>query len=111
VAIPVSDPDSAEEAEAGYSKNNPFPASALKNYNLNGPGDRQTHQIALSLKGADLIYEVGDALGAFPLNDPNVVDEIIANLPFRASAVPAPEGGEVSLRDALIQYYDIGSLN
>ena len=40
-----------------------------------------------------------------------VVDEIIVNLPFKASDVPTPDGSEVSLREALIQHYDIGSLN
>jgi sulfite reductase (NADPH) flavoprotein alpha-component len=104
--------DTATEAkEVGYSKSNPFPAPVVENYNLNGPGAKQTHQIALSLAGSDLTYEVGDALGVYPLNPADVVDEIIANLPFKASSVPAPDGSEVPLREALIQYYDIGSLN
>lgn len=100
-----------EIADSSYSKANPFPAPVVENYNLNGSGDKQTHQIALSLADSDLAYEVGDALGVFPMNPPDVVDEIIANLPFKASAVPAPDGSEVPLRDALIQHYDIGSLN
>ncbi len=101
----------AEALEIGYSKSNPFPAAVLENRNLNGPGDKQTHQIALSLDGSDLVYEVGDALGVFPLNPPDVVDEIIANLPFKAGDVPTPDGDEVPLRDALVRHYDIGSLN
>lgn len=109
--IPASDHSSAETGESGYSKSNPFPAPVVQNYNLNGPGEKQTHQVALSLAGSDLTYEVGDALGVYPLNPPDVVDEIIANLPFKTSAVPTPDGCEVSLRDALIQHYDIGSLN
>ncbi len=109
--IPAGDHASAEPEESGHSKSNPFPAAVLENRNLNGPGDKQTHQIALSLENSDLAYEVGDALGVYPLNSANVVDEIIANLPFKASDVPAPDGGEVSLRDALIHHYDIGSLN
>ena len=110
-AIPVGDEASAEAVEEGYSKSRPYPAPVVQNYNLNGPGDKQTHQVALSLEGSDLTYEVGDALGVYPLNPPDVVDEIIANLPFKASDVPTPDGGEVSLREALIQHYDIGSLN
>jgi sulfite reductase (NADPH) flavoprotein alpha-component len=102
---------SAEAPENGYSKSKPFPAPVLDNYNLNGPGSKQTHQIALSLEGSDLSYEVGDALGVYPLNPPQVVDEIIANLPFKASPVPAPDGSEIPLREALIRHYDIGSLN
>lgn len=109
--IATRDESTAEAEESGFSKSNPFPAAVVQNYNLNGPGDKQTHQIALSLENSDLAYEVGDALGVYPLNPANVVDEIIANLPFKASEVPAPDGSEVSLRDALIHHYDIGSLN
>ena len=102
----------AEAIEEGYSKSNPFPAPMVQNFNLNGPGEKQTHQVAFSLAGSDLTYEVGDALGVYPLNPPDVVDEIIANLPFKpGDEVPTPEGGEVPLRDALIHYYDLGSLN
>jgi sulfite reductase (NADPH) flavoprotein alpha-component len=102
----VTDP-----AENGYSKSNPYPAAVIDNHNLNGPGDKQTHHIALSLDGSGLNYEVGDALGVYPLNPESVVDEILANLPFKPSSVPAPDGSEVSLRDALIHHYDIGSVN
>lgn len=109
--IPGNVQVAVESAELGYSKARPFPASVVENRNLNGPGEKQTHQIALSLDGSGLEYEVGDALGVYPLNPEAVVDEIIANLPFKPSDVPVPDGGEVSLREALIQHYDIGSLN
>jgi sulfite reductase (NADPH) flavoprotein alpha-component len=102
---------SDEPENVGVSKSNPFPAAIVQNYNLNGPGEKQTHQIALSLEGSGLTYEVGDALGVYPLNAADVVDEIIANLPFEASPVAASDGSEVSLREALIRHYDIGSLN
>ncbi len=110
-AIPSSETASAEHEESGHSKANPFPSAVVQNFNLNGPGDKQTHQIALSLEGSGLEYEVGDALGVYPLNPADVVDEIIANLPFKAGNVPTPDGGETSLREALIHHYDIGSLN
>lgn len=110
--IPAGQQESADAAETGYSKSNPFPSPVVDNYNLNGPGEKQTNHVALSLDGSDLAYEVGDALGVYPLNPSDVVDEIINNLPFKAGSVPAPDGGdEVSLREALIRYYDIGSLN
>ena len=110
-AVLAADPAVEEADEVGYSKNHPFPAPVVENYNLNGPGEKQTHQISLSLAGSDLTYEVGDALGVYPLNSEIVVDEIIANLPCKSSSVPTPDGDEVSLREALIRYYDIGSLN
>lgn len=101
-----------EQVETGYSKKNPFPSPILRNYNLNGPGDKQTHHVELSLEGSGLAYETGDALGVYPTNPPEVVDEILANLPFKTAVdVPLPDGGEASLRDALISSYDIGNLN
>jgi sulfite reductase (NADPH) flavoprotein alpha-component len=100
-----------EIEETGYSKKNPFPSSVLHNYNLNGPGYKQTHHIEISLQGAELNYEVGDALGVYPENPAGVVDEIIAALPFKAGDVPTSTGEEVSLREALIHHYDIGTIN
>ncbi len=100
-----------EQVEEGYNKANPYASPLVSNFNLNGPGDKQTHHIALSLAGSGLEYEVGDALGVYPLNPADVVDEIIANLPFKAAMVAAPDGKEVTLREALIEHYDIGSLN
>ncbi|WP_035603110.1 sulfite reductase subunit alpha [Haloferula sp. BvORR071] len=101
-----------EQVDTGFSKKNPFPSDILANFNLNGPGDKQTHHISLSLDGSGLEYEVGDALGVFPENPSEVVDEILAALPFNTKVfVPLPDGGEVTLREALISSYDIGNLN
>ncbi len=97
-------------AEQGYSKSRPFPSRVIENRNLNGPGPKQTHHVALSLEGSGLTYEVGDALAMFPHNDPRVVDEIIANLPFKADTVPGRDGQEIPFRQALIADYDIGCL-
>ena len=101
-----------EQAETGYSKKNPFPSAILRNFNLNGPGEKHTHHIEMSLEGSGLDYQVGDALGVYPENPPDVVDEILANLPFKTAVdVPLPDGGEGWLRDALISSYDIGNIN
>ncbi|WP_018968647.1 sulfite reductase subunit alpha [Rubritalea marina] len=100
-------------SEEGYSKKNPFPSAILHNENLNTPNTpRETHHIELSLEGSGLEYEVGDALGVYPRNDEALVDEILANLPFKPTdEVPLPGGGEGPLRDALLQGYDIRNLN
>ncbi len=108
----ISAADEADDpAAGGYSKSHPFPSPVVENRNLNRAGDKQTHQVALSLEGSDLVYEVGDALGVYPQNPEDVVDEIIANLPFKPDEVELPDGREVTLREALIHHYDIGSLN
>ena len=102
----------AETEPEGYGKKHPFPSAILANHNLNGAESaKETHHIELSLDGSGLEYQVGDALGVFPSNPPEVVDEIIAALPFNTNEdVPFPDGTEGSLRDALIKHYDIRKL-
>lgn len=112
VEVMPSYDDAIDQAEDGYSKNNPFPSKILKNFNLNKGGAKETHHVELSLEGSELEYEVGDALGLMPANPPEVVDEILANLPFRTDTeVPLPDGSEGPLREALIRHYDIGTIN
>jgi len=108
----VSSDSAEDEAPQGYGKKNPFRSEILNNYNLNGVNSaKQTHHIELSLTGSELEYEVGDALGVMPLNEPDIVDEIIAALPFNTKEeVPLPNGGEAPLSDALIAHYDIRKL-
>jgi len=101
----------AAEIEEGFSKKKPFPSPILENFNLNTGGEKETHHLELSLEGSALDYEVGDALGVYPRNPETLVDLIIANLPFKPGLVPLPDGGEASLRDALISNFDIGTLN
>ena len=106
--------ESDEVWEDGYSKKNPFPATILKNVNLNSAdSERETYHIEFSLEGSGLVYEVGDALGVMPRNSENLVDEMLSNLPFKPTEeVPLIGGsGSASLRDALINHYDIRSLN
>jgi len=109
-AAGMAENEAQDEESEGYSKRKPFPATVIENRNLNGPGAKQTHHLALSLQDSGLEYEVGDALAVFPHNDPRVVDEIIANLPFKAEEVPGRDGGDVPLRQALLEHYDIGAL-
>ncbi|MAF21960.1 MAG: sulfite reductase subunit alpha [Roseibacillus sp.] len=104
--------DSAEGESIPFGKKNPFPSPILRNYNLNGPGaNKETHHVELSLEGAGMDYVVGDALGVFPVNQEDQVDEILDSLPFNTNEqVPIPGGGEGLLRDALMTSYDIRAL-
>lgn len=101
-----------EEQKIPFGKKNPFPATILRSFNLNAPSSpKETYHIELSLEGSELEYEVGDALGVFPRNAEEQVDEILEGLPFNTNEdVPLPDGSEAPLREALITSYDIRSL-
>lgn len=106
-------PTALEQEEDGYSKTRPFPSRLLRQYNLNAASaEKQTQHIEFTLEGSGLDYQVGDALGVVPRNDEALVDELLGHLPFNTKAdVASPDGGEISLRDALIRHYDIRTLS
>lgn len=111
-AASIDTADSAESKSIPFGKKNPFSSLILRNDNLNGPSaQKETHHVELSLEGAGMHYVVGDALGVFPVNQEDQVDEILDSLPFNTNEqVPIPGGGEGSLRDALMTSYDIRAL-
>ncbi len=96
-----------------FGKKNPFPAPILNNYDLNKEGAfKSTHHVEFSLEGSGLEYQAGDALGVFPVNPEAAVEELMAALPFNTGReVPLPGGGEAPLKEALMNNYDIRSLN
>lgn len=57
----------------GYSRKSPFPAKLITNRKLSGEGSaKDVRHFELAM---DLPYEVGDALGVWPTNDPALVEE------------------------------------
>ncbi len=59
------------------------------------------------LAGSGLTYEVGDALGVFPSNCPVLVGEILATLRCDGEEAVKTVDGELPLRLALTQHFDI----
>ncbi len=104
-------PAAEVEEETGWSKKNPFAAKLIDNTPLNTRGSsKDTRHIAFSLTGSGLSYEVGDALGVFVQNCPEVVDGVIAAHGFDPQAeVVLPDGGTAALREALIKHYEVRS--
>jgi sulfite reductase (NADPH) flavoprotein alpha-component len=98
------------EAGIAFSRTNPFPAPLLAVRNLNGPGSgKQVNHVEISLEGSGLAYEAGDALGVFPHNCPELVAEVLAALGCDGEeAVQTPTAGEMPLRRALTECYDLG---
>jgi sulfite reductase (NADPH) flavoprotein alpha-component len=90
-----------------YSKQNPFPARLLANRRLSGDGsEKETRHYEIALEDSGLTYEAGDALGIFPVNCPELVNDILGELGCDGEeAVPVP-GGELPVRKALGTVFD-----
>jgi sulfite reductase (NADPH) flavoprotein alpha-component len=92
-----------------YSRTNPFPAKMLVNRRLSGPeSEKDTRHFELDLTGWGLRFEVGDSVGVYPTNDPDLVDEIIRALGGTGSEpVPRLKGEPTTFREALLRDYSI----
>ncbi len=95
--------------DSPYSRKNPFPATLRVNRLLTGAAsEKETRHYELDLSGSGLTYEVGDSLGVFANNDPELVEEILRVLHFTGEEpVTDPEGQTVPIRQALLRNYII----
>lgn len=91
------------------TKAHPAPSKLVANLRLNQPGaSKDTRYVSLSTEGANLEYEVGDALGVWPANCPELVDELLDVTALKADTPVTVVGvGEVRLGDALTHHFDI----
>ncbi|MBI2517347.1 MAG: sulfite reductase subunit alpha [Opitutae bacterium] len=87
-----------------YTKDNPLAAKLLENRVLNKDGSsKDVRHLVIDIAGSGLTYSVGDSLGVYPTNRPQLVEEIIellgatGNEPVNLPRLTAP----VSLREAL----------
>jgi sulfite reductase (NADPH) flavoprotein alpha-component len=96
-----------------YHRARPFPASLIAARKLNGPGsDKDIRHFEISLSESGLHYEAGDALGVFPTNCPDLVDEILCALHWSADqTVCGTDGASTPLRDVLSRQIDIARIS
>ena len=92
-----------------YSRKNPFPAQLLVNHKLNLEGsEKETRHYEFSLVDSGLQYEVGDSMGVFPQNNPQLVQELLDALHFSGDEQVKTKDGEiVSVREGLLKHYQI----
>lgn len=90
---------------SGWSRQNPFTAKLVESRPLNQPGSaKDTRHVAIDLAGSGMKYEVGDALGIYPQNCPDLVAMIVEKLGVDAElAVDTPLGVRKGLTQALIE--------
>jgi sulfite reductase (NADPH) flavoprotein alpha-component len=80
-AVPPREAKPVLGSRPGRSRDNPVDATFLSRRRLNKPGsEKETWHIDVDLTGSDLDYVVGDCLGVFPANDPDLVAAVLAAL-------------------------------
>ncbi|PRX31370.1 sulfite reductase (NADPH) alpha subunit [Paraburkholderia sp. BL18I3N2] len=91
------------------TKTRPAASRLVSNLRLNKQGAaKDTRYFSLSTGDSGLEYEAGDALGVWPSNCPELVDELIALSGVSADAAVNVAGvGEMRLADALGKHYEI----
>jgi sulfite reductase (NADPH) flavoprotein alpha-component len=99
----------SSDAASPYSRKNPFPAKHPVNRKLSGAASgKDTRHHEVSLAGSGLNYEVGDSLGLFATNEPELVTEFIQALGATGEeSVPGADGQPKPLRVALTNDYII----
>jgi sulfite reductase (NADPH) flavoprotein alpha-component len=61
-----------------YNRCNPFPAKLIASNALNKSGSsKDTRLVIIDLEGSGLVYKPGDALGVYPENCPELVDQVL----------------------------------
>jgi sulfite reductase (NADPH) flavoprotein alpha-component len=107
-------PAAAEETAVvvAHDRQNPFPASLIGSRLLNREGsEKEVRHHILSLHKSGLSYEAGDALGIWPTNCPELVQELIDTVQLEPSApVNIKDYGEMPLAAALGKRLEIARI-
>lgn len=97
---------------AAYGKQRPWAATLLENRLLNGPGaSKETRQLVFDLSGSGFTYAAGDALGVWPRNCPELVDELLALMQLDGQTMVELKGQPVMpLTEALQAHLEIAKV-
>lgn len=98
---------SAKSAAAAFTRTHPYSAPLVEVTRLSKPGSaKDVRHVVIDLAGSNLKYEVGDALGVYPVNCSGLATAIVTRLGADPSTrVPTPSGIEKSLLTALCEDY------
>ncbi len=110
----VTQAEPSVETDPTYTKNHPFIANQICVEQLSHPDSAKcVNHIELSLAGGgeDMHYDVGDALGVWPLNCPKEVADILAAGQFTGKEVVAQKNGSATLKTLLLSKLDIATVN
>ncbi|MCK9412735.1 MAG: assimilatory sulfite reductase (NADPH) flavoprotein subunit [Prolixibacteraceae bacterium] len=95
-------------AAQNYSKKNPYYAELLDKVNLHGRGsERQTLHIELE---ADLPFEPGDSAGIMPVNNSELVNEVLSVTGLNPDELIEIKNSKISLFDSLQQEFELSKI-
>ncbi|MDY0067625.1 MAG: assimilatory sulfite reductase (NADPH) flavoprotein subunit [Steroidobacteraceae bacterium] len=95
-----------------YTRKNPFHAPVLTNQRITArDSTKDVRHIELSIEGADIRYEPGDALGVVPRNHDADVEALLQSLRFDPNVLVPVGGQSAPLRAALTDHFAIGPLS
>jgi NADPH-dependent sulfite reductase flavoprotein alpha-component len=103
---------SCRAATNTYNKKHPLITGMVRNTTLSRPKSaKDVRQLVFSLPEEAVSYEAGDALGVWPRNCDQLVDEWLSLTGLNAEAtVEVRDHGSMSLRNALIERYEIAHI-
>lgn len=109
VTLPVGQ---AVASVSAYTKQNPYAATLLTSQKITGRNSgKDVRHVEIDLEGSGLTYQPGDALGVWYDNDPVLADAILAKAGLSGEESVDVDGQAVSLRDALINSYEVTAAN
>ena len=95
-----------------WTRQRPYPAPLRSRQRLSGPGsDKEVRHIVLSLSGSNLRYEPGDAIGVWPRNAPELVQQILTLCACPPDAAVQCDGATLALAEALASRREIAKLS
>ncbi|WP_213997672.1 assimilatory sulfite reductase (NADPH) flavoprotein subunit [Arsukibacterium sp.] len=102
-------PGQAATAPASqYTKQQPFAAELYTNQKITGrDSTKDVRHIEISLEGAGLTYQPGDALGLYFNNDPALVAELLSLTTLEGTAEVSLSNQSLSLLDALTEQLEL----
>ncbi|MGS2723137.1 assimilatory sulfite reductase (NADPH) flavoprotein subunit [Porticoccus sp. GXU_MW_L64] len=92
----------ADVAQPQWSKFQPFSAEVINSIGITGRGSEKTIQhVEISLEESGLQYQPGDALGVWPQNHADLVDEVLQLTALDGETSVQIDDAETTLRNAL----------
>ncbi|RMF42926.1 MAG: sulfite reductase subunit alpha [Planctomycetota bacterium] len=93
-----------DRPSVGYDASSPVHAKFIAAQRLTAAdSEKDIRHVVIELNGAPVDYEAGDALGIFPTNCPQLVDDVLATLGADGGLPVTIDGKVVALRESLLE--------